>query len=167
MSKPRRGPSWRGVFVAVMGAALAGPAGLGCGRGARTVPVQGTVTLDGVPMAGVAVSFTPIGAEGAVGPGSSGVTDEHGRFSLKTVDDRRRTGAVVGKHRVTLFEPRSGADDPYADPTLTPAQLAAKLEQIRFKLPPEARDGSLTFEVPPNGTTEANFAFRSAFQPQR
>lgn len=151
------------AWLVWMGVALGALTWLGCGSSVRTVPVEGTVTLDGAPLPGVAVNFTPIGSVGAVGPGSSGVTDEKGRFSLTTVGDRRRRGAVIGKHRVTLLEPH-GDYDPYADPNLTPEQLKAKLEQIRFsfKLPPEARDGSLTFEVPPEGTRKADFAFQSS-----
>lgn len=161
--------SENGVLVRSIGwwvvsaVALGWPAMAGCGGGVRTVPVEGTVTVDGAPVEKVAVSFTPIGGQGTAGPGSSGVTDAQGRFSLRTIGDRRVTGAVPGKHRVTLSE-RAWPEgyDPYADPSLTPEQLAAKLAQVRFKLPLEARNGSLTFEVPPGGTSEAHFKFSSA-----
>ena len=132
----------------------------GCG-GVDAVPVSGRVTVNGKPVEKVAVNFTPIAAEGAVGPGSSGITDADGRFSLKTIGEDRVQGAVAGKHRVTLQEAGvEGADlDPYADPTLTPQEVAARLAQIRFKLPPTTRDGTLTFEVPQEGTSEANFSW--------
>ena len=133
----------------------------GCG-GVGAVPVSGTVTVDGVPVENVAVNFTPIASEGAEGPGSSGVTDAQGRFSLRTIGDRRARGAVVGKHRVTLSErAMAGPDsDPY-DPTITPEESEARLRKISasYKLPPSVRDGSLTFEVPPGGTSEADFAW--------
>lgn len=132
----------------------------GCG-GVAAVPVSGMVTVNGLPLENVAVNFTPIAAEGAEGPGSSGVTDAEGRFSLKTIGERRANGAVVGKHRVTLSE--GGIEgtnlDPYSDPTLSPQEVASRLAQFRFKLPPAARDGTLTFEVPPGGTSEANFSW--------
>lgn len=133
----------------------------GCG-GVKAVPVSGTVTVDGVPLEDVAVNFTPIAAEGAEGPGSSGVTDAQGRYSLRTIGDRRVRGAVVGKHRVVLSE-RLVVDpdsDPY-DPKITPEESEARLQRIssRYKLPPSAQDTSLTFEVPPDGTSEANFAW--------
>jgi hypothetical protein len=138
----------------------------GCG-GVRAVPVSGTVTVDGKPVEHVGVNFAPLETSGAARPGSSGVTDAEGRFTLQTVGKRRVGGAVPGKHRVTLFEGGApGAYDPYADSTLTPEELEAKLRQIRFKLPPEARDGSLTFEVPPGGASEANFQFNSAATPK-
>ncbi len=133
----------------------------GCG-GVKAVPVSGTVTVDGKPLKDVAVNFTPIAAEGAEGPGSSGVTDAEGRYSLKTIGDRRVRGAVVGKHRVVLSERLVlGPDsDPY-DPTISPEESEARLRKIssRYKLPPAAQDASLTFEVPPGGTSEADFAW--------
>lgn len=163
-----------GIFVrsstscAAWAAVFSGLLLTGCGSGVKAVPVSGTVTVDGTPLENVGVNFAPIGETGAVGPGSSGVTDAQGRFALETVGDRRADGAVVGKHRVTLFESRGeGADDPYADPNLKPEEREAKLEQIRFKLPPQARDGSLTFEVPPAGTAEANFQFTTTASPKR
>lgn len=68
----------------------------GCG-GPHTVPVEGTVTVNGKPVDGILVEFWPEGS----GPRSSGETDKEGRFSLKT-DDGKRKGAVIGKHRVVL-----------------------------------------------------------------
>jgi len=133
----------------------------GCG-GVEAVPVSGTVMVDGVPLEGVALNFTPIAAEGAEGPGSSGVTDAQGHFSLKTIGARRARGAVVGKHRVILSERViTGPDsDPY-EPGISPEEAEARLQKVslRYKLPPSARDGTLTFDVPPGGTSDANFAW--------
>ena len=133
----------------------------GCG-GVKAVPVSGTVTVDGKPLKDIAVNFTPIAAEGAEGPGSSGVTDAEGRYSLRTIGDRRVRGAVVGKHRVVLSERLAlGPDsDPY-DPAISPQESEARLRKLSssYKLPPAAQDTSLTFEVPPEGTSEANFAW--------
>lgn len=132
----------------------------GCG-GVAAVPVSGRVTVNGEPLENVAVNFAPIAAEGAEGPGSSGVTDAAGRFSLKTIGERRVSGAVAGKHLVTLSE--GGIEgtnfDPYSDPTLSQQEVAARLARFRYKLPPAARDGTLRFEVPPDGTSEADFSW--------
>jgi len=77
-------------------AAIALAALLGCGqKGPRLVPVTGTVTLDGQPVADAGVLFMPV--EG--GPPASGTTDQQGRFRLRTVN---REGAVAGKHRVAV-----------------------------------------------------------------
>ncbi|MDZ7618872.1 MAG: hypothetical protein U1E05_17850 [Patescibacteria group bacterium] len=132
----------------------------GCG-GVAAVPVSGRVTVNGQPLENVAVNFAPMAAEGAEGPGSSGVTDADGHFTLKTIGQRRANGAVVGKHLVTVSEGGiEGSEfDPYSDPTLSPQETAARLARFRYKLPSAARDGTLRFEVPPGGTAEANFSW--------
>ena len=69
---------------------------LGCGqKGPRLVPVTGTVTLDGQPVAHAGILFTPV----ECGPPASGTTDEQGQFRLRTVN---REGAVTGEHRVAV-----------------------------------------------------------------
>ena len=134
--------------------AAMGVATLGCGPSLSTVPVSGVVTVDGKPLENLAVSFTPVSGESEPGPGSSGTTHAQGRFVLKTIGDKPANGAVVGKHRVTLFmqTPSGGADLSYEEQV----QLAAEANKI---LPPKARDSSLTFDVPAGGTSEANFDF--------
>ena len=76
---------------------------LGCGGGAKVVPVTGRVTLNGKPLADAKVSFQPIAKEKsmeAAGPGSTGKTDAEGKFTLKTPTGQ--DGAVVGMHRVRI-----------------------------------------------------------------
>jgi|SRR5581483_8243299 len=118
----------------------------GCGKKSNVVPVSGRVTVDGQPLANVAVNFGPLtgGLDGAYA--AYGKTDAEGRFSLKLVDDGRR-GATVGTNRVTLNE-SSGA-----------AESDGAAARIKFKLPPSARDGTLQFDVPAGGTDAANFEF--------
>ena len=67
---------------------------LGCG-GQRFGNVSGKVTLDGEPLAGATVEFSPEGGSPAYG-----VTDEHGRYKLFFSSDQN--GAPVGKHRVRI-----------------------------------------------------------------
>lgn len=77
---------------------LIGGLGLaGCQRGPRYVPVSGVVTIGGQPLAGAAVSFQPL----VPGEPSIGVTDDQGRFSLKTAHDQE--GAVVGEHQIAVY----------------------------------------------------------------
>jgi len=118
----------------------------GCGKKSSVVPVSGRVTVDGQPLANVAINFGPLtgGLDGAYA--AYGKTDAEGRYSLKLVDDGRR-GATVGKNRVTLNE-SSGA-----------AESDGAAVRVQFKLPPTARDGTLQFEVPASGTDAANFEF--------
>lgn len=74
----------------------------GCNDGYNTVPVSGTVTLDGEPLAGVEVVYFPMPTEETanVGPFSVGTTDAQGKYTLKTRYDE--DGAVIGEHRVTF-----------------------------------------------------------------
>ncbi len=80
-----------GVTLAVFGSALPG-----CGPGyPETFPVSGTVTLDGKPVPGAAVVFTP-----DQGQQATGTTDDAGRFDLSTYE--LGDGALPGMHRVTV-----------------------------------------------------------------
>ena len=69
----------------------------GCGDGFQFAEVEGTVTKNGTPLKNVRVEFWPQGN----GPKSTAVTDEQGRYTLKT-EDGRTTGAVVGSHTIVL-----------------------------------------------------------------
>ena len=69
----------------------------GCGDGLKLADVKGVLILDGKPISGVAVTFSPIS------PGqspSSSMTDEKGNFHLAY--SRSRSGAMIGEHRVIL-----------------------------------------------------------------
>jgi hypothetical protein len=72
--------------------------------------VSGTVTMDGKPLANVAVLFQPIGGTLNPGPGSSGRTDENGGYTL-TVMGGGGKGAVVGLHRVEVHPTVAGGTD--------------------------------------------------------
>lgn len=77
-------------------------------------PVSGTVMIDGEPLVGVAVNFTPLEAarkEGKEGPArirnAVGITDEYGHYTLYYMDGVR--GAPIGKGRLWI-EVRSPRD---------------------------------------------------------
>jgi hypothetical protein len=61
--------------------------------------VTGTVKMNGRPLAKVRVEFWPEGGS----PRSAGTTDEAGRFTL-TADRTGKPGAVVGPHKVVLYD---------------------------------------------------------------
>jgi hypothetical protein len=139
-------------LAVVLGLALAGCGGVSF----PSAPVSGKVTLDGNPTADIQVLFQPTGVgEGNPGPGSQGITDAQGRFTLQTVDGSR-AGAVPGTHRVTLtwVDPNASDEDTGEGPD------APAVPQ--FKLPPKARDGSIEFTVPEGGTDQADFEFSSS-----
>lgn len=119
----------------------------GCGGPYKTAAVSGRVTLNGKPLANVAVLFQPIATSGAEapGPGSTGVTDADGRYTLSLVG-RGSKGAVIGKHKVRITRMASESDSEGDRPK------AIKRIPTEFK-----RDTQLEFEVPAGGTDSADF----------
>ena len=112
------------------------------------VPVSGRVTLDGQPLANARVNFQPGPGQTNPGPGSSGVTDAEGRYVLSVTSESDTEGAVPGKHMVTI----STTSNEEAANDAAPAADRS--------LPRQAGDGSLTFEVPSEGTDQANFELK-------
>lgn len=112
-------------------------------------PVSGVVLLNGKPLADASVSLTPVVSDKATyGPGSHGITDATGRFTLK-VSTHNAKGALVGKHTVRI----SLADAPKGDPG--GAHLTKELLPARYNSKSE-----LVFEVPRSGTSEARFELK-------
>ena len=126
--------------------------GLGCGPG-KFAPVSGTVTMNGKPLAGALVIFSPIAKEGSIdaGPGSSGKTNDKGEYTLTS--DTGRTGALVGKHRVSVSLMNPGTGE--SDDRRRPGQLVNQVP-VRYNGKTE-----LTYEVPAGGTDKADFALKS------
>jgi hypothetical protein len=104
------------------------------------------VTLDGKPLAGVAVTFQPMRTEAsepvALAMGSTGVTDTDGRFALRSMGSNS-SGAIIGQHRVYIGGTGRSAND------VTPVSTQ--------QLPEACLDGSIEFSVPSRGTMDANF----------
>lgn len=75
---------------------------VGCGPSRpETVPVSGHVTLNGQPVEGATVMFSPE----AEGRPATGTTDADGRFTLKTFE--AGDGALPGVHSVTVTKVES------------------------------------------------------------
>ena len=120
---------------------------LGCG-GPQFAPVSGRVTLDTKPLVNASIVFQPLTQDKNPGPGSIAKTDADGRFSLQMLTGDTR-GALVGLHKVsiTAYEgdgsvQSSGSDIKFRK-ALLPDEYNAK--------------STLTFNVPPAGSAEANF----------
>jgi len=81
----------------------------GCGSG-DFAPVSGKVTFNGEPVAKLRVILSPepIGENNAVGPFSLGVTDDDGKFTLKT--RYGDAGAFVGSHTTSYQYTDIGED---------------------------------------------------------
>jgi hypothetical protein len=113
-------------------------------------PVSGRVTLDDQPLPNATVLFQPESTAGRPGAGSSGKTNDKGEFTLKQIGTDI-AGAVPGKHQVTV----SALDGP------PPAPTEDRPKPRKEKVPAQYRNKPLTFDVPPEGTTSANFPLKS------
>jgi hypothetical protein len=133
-------------LIALLGLVLAG-----CGGPYKTVSVSGRITRNGAPVANMAVLFQPIATSDnkEPGPGSTGVTDSDGRYTL-TLVGRSTRGAVIGKHKVKITPMAQDADS--ADDRPKFVKPAPKKQK---------REPALEFEVPPGGTDAANFELGS------
>jgi hypothetical protein len=130
---------------------------LGCSgsEGPKVVPVSGVVTLDGKPLAGATVTFSPIAKPGEInaGDGSAGKTNANGEYTLTT--SRGVPGAQVGKHRVgiSVLGQEAGSSDERRPRGGWP---------VKEKIPAKYSVNSvLTFEVKADGPNQADFPLTS------
>lgn len=123
--------------VLLLAAAVAG-----CGGGS-VAKVSGVVTLDGAPVEGATVSFTPASGDGGGVGGSAGKTDAEGRYTLRTVVGDR-PGAAVGKHKVTISK--------FKEDPKNPEGKGQEFIPAKFN-----HNSTLTFDVPSGGTDKADF----------
>ena len=72
----------------------------GCRRGPPVVYVEGVVTMNGEPIEGANVGFTPAGTPGAMT--AAGFTDAKGKFVLSTHTAKFGAGATVGDYVVIV-----------------------------------------------------------------
>jgi len=121
-----------GIFVASVA--------LGCGDGIEVGAVGGTVLLDGRPLEGATVLFTPESG----GRPSAGRTDASGRYELTYTDDL--AGALPGTHAISISTFRKGDPDSGRPPAAekVPAQFNARTELKRIV---EADDNVIDFEL--------------------
>jgi hypothetical protein len=124
---------------------------VGCGSG-DLVPVSGTITLDGKPLANASVTFQPVGlGSKEAGAGSYGKTDANGRYSLRVISTKEQKGAVVGKHRVAVS---MGVDN------------GSDVIPVKEPLPARYNNKTiLEFDVPSGGSEKADFSLDSKPDP--
>ncbi|MEW4564277.1 carboxypeptidase regulatory-like domain-containing protein [Bremerella sp. JC770] len=70
----------------------------GCGKESNVLPVTGKVTLDGKPLVGATVNFTPV--DGPQRTTARGTIDEAGQYELRLTSQQK--GALLGKHLVQI-----------------------------------------------------------------
>ena len=107
---------------------------IGCGPGMPdTVPVTGTVTLDGQPIEGASVSFLS-----EAGTTSTGKTDASGKFTLKTfVGSQSVDGCPPGSHQVgitkTISEGGPSSTQDAIERTKTMANSAMNTSDVKVE----------------------------------
>ena len=130
---------------------------IGCGP--KTVRVSGKVTFDGEPAKDISVLFQAISRGNTSPEPAVGMTNSKGEYSLALINSKK-SGAFPGEYVVYIswVNPEQGG----VVEGVTPAT------PIPYKIPPRAFSGEMTFTVPPEGTTEANFEFdtsQESYQP--
>lgn len=130
-----------------------------CNSGSRLAEVSGVVMLDGKPMPDAIVQFVPEPDKDTHSPSSNGppsrdITDEEGRFHLKSEDKNAKDGAVVGVHRVvvrdkrTIALPRSRWPDPMKRPETPPSRIPRRYTDAKSTpLRQEVKAGSQTITL--------------------
>ena len=127
----------------------------GCGKsdGFKRVPLVGILTLQGSPLAGASVEFTPVG--GTLGPGAIGVADADGKFQV--ISSRRgHEGIPPGEYtvRVSLFADEDGtpldpeatqADNPFSYEAI-PEPYSGAGSPLKVSIPDEG--GEVEVDVP-------------------
>ncbi|MFG0334817.1 MAG: hypothetical protein ACF8TS_15790 [Maioricimonas sp. JB049] len=131
----------------------------GCGGDGRPdlVPVEGTVTLDGEPLADAQVIFQVVEVEGDYKRPSAGMTDASGKFTIGTYG--KDDGLPIGKYNVGIMKRELVGDVPEnfneEDPSATGRPL-----RYRWVTYPEIADpamSGLTAEVTSDGLQPATF----------
>jgi hypothetical protein len=130
-----------GLFWFLLLAALV----VGCTPKVKTVPVSGRITLDQKPLVGATVTFSPVDAPDKAPLEGGGKTDDQGTFSLKLTTDNTKVGVPPGNYkvRIALFDREAGPRGVQRVPEKYNSQTV------------------LTFTVPAEGTTSANFDLNS------
>ena len=140
--------------------------GVGCGgrSGPKVEYVEGLVTLDGAPVAGASVGYSPV--DRAVGLPAGGKTDAEGRYRLTAVrGGKERAGTAVGDYAVSITKLEIvPPDEPQPPP---PAwwnpSLGPKPTPIRSLIPEaygEAATSGLRVSVKPGRNTGPEFSFQ-------
>jgi hypothetical protein len=113
---------------------------VGCGRSGpakvipdKSVPVTGTITLEGKPLGNARVTFYP--TEGSQGEGvASGTTDSTGKYELQSLfGDKVVIGAAPGKYKVTVSQLVRPDGTPMPADSKEPPIMSAARESVTME----------------------------------
>lgn len=129
---------------------------LGCSRndsGLNLVPAKGTITLDGTPLAGADVEFTPqnveANADGLGGSSGFANTDDSGYFEMYTAS---YAGIQPGEYRVRINK--------VSQPKITDPE--ARVPEGKEMVPPQYNTMSdLIIEIGNDGNSDLKFELKS------
>ena len=105
----------------------------------KLAPVYGKVTVDGQPLAGVTVVFTPLGTkdpeifkgkEHERPRDAMGITNEQGEYEIMYLTAEGIDGAVVGKNRVWI-KPETPEDYKRVPPQYQNAATSGRIEDVK------------------------------------
>ena len=115
-----------GCGVALLAAAILTTAS-GCAEPSPLVDVRGQIVLNGEPLSGAVVIFTPVGK----GTSSFGFTDEDGFYQLRFPGGR--LGALPGKHRVSITKSEQIDVEAVFPDEINPDMLT-EIERVKYRL---------------------------------
>ena len=110
-------------------------AAVGCDSRPSVAPVRGVVKMDGKPLPGGRVMFSPIasGDEKIVGKSAIGQIQKDGSFVLSTYEDG--DGALIGSHHPTVMENRQEDDPNSKHPTVSGPKIGViRLNDITYEV---------------------------------
>lgn len=152
----------RFLFLA-LAVSLSAAAGCSGGSNLPTVPASGVVTYKGQGVAGAMVTFVN---NDTAGKPAAGVTDEQGRFQLKTfvAGTTQANGALPGEYKVTVVKTRP-VEGPNAEAmnepsTGSPASVMEANTELKSDIPAKygtAATTDLPATVKPSGGNSFNF----------
>lgn len=132
---------------------------VGCGDGRPSlVPVEGTITVDGVAVEGVQIVFKVVDVAGDYKRPSSAVTDSQGKFRVGTYG--KDDGMPVGKYAVGIIKKEVVGQLP-DDYNSEDPSLSSKPIKYRWVTPEDKADpdtSGLTAEVTSEGLNPSTFA---------
>ena len=137
--------------------------------------VEGTVTLDGTPLANAVVSFSPV--KGGTGKAAVGTTDAKGVFKLTATENNSiGGGAAAGDYEVSITKAPDApaAVDPDAwktDPNYGKdnKEMHSKTVEVKSEVPPGYRStttSGLTATIKPGKNTDIKFELKKSFAPK-
>ena len=160
-------PSLRITSLSAIAAAFLVPLG-GCGEGGpRLVPVTGTVTLNGKPLADATISFVPDPSNADITPGGD-KTGPEGNYKAMY---QSRSGLAPGKYVVLVSKtaaPPAGVELP---PEMKMDTFQQEMAGIRKETLPKKYTDAMKTELPPveveQGGSVLDFDIKASSTPDK